>query len=194
MTCQKNSILIRALVLLAVGWLFLPHEARAQTPFLGEVRWVAFTFAPRGWATCSGQTLPINQNQALFSLLGTTFGGNGTTTFNLPDLRSRAPVHAGNGFVLGQMGGEEGHTLSAGELPAHTHALLADPREGNTASPVGGTPAKTGAGTPAFSGQANATMAADSISSVGGSQPHDNMKPYLAMTCIIALQGIFPSQ
>ena len=181
-----------AALLLLIGYL-APQNALATTPFLGEIRWVAFGFAPKGWALCNGQLLPINQNQALFSLLGTTFGGNGVTTFALPDLRSRAPIHVSPGYVLGSAGGEENHTLTLAELPPHTHALKADPREGTAAAPTGNYPAKTSGGTSAYGSSVTGSLASDSIGATGGSQPHGNMKPYIILNCIIATQGIFPS-
>ena len=184
----------RILLLLLLALPLCPAIACADTPFLGEIRWVAFNYAPKNWALCNGQLLPINQNQALFALLGTTFGGNGQTTFALPNLQGRAPIHEGNGHIWGERSGEEAHTLTMSEMPAHTHTVLADPREGNVSSPVAATPAKTAAGTPAYSGQApNTSMKPDSLSNTGGSQSHGNMKPYLSMTCIIAITGIFPS-
>jgi len=194
MNTYKPNRLFAILLLLVVDLLSLPQVALADTPFLGEIRWVAFNYAPKGWALCNGQLLPINQNQALFSLMGTTYGGNGQTNFALPNLQGRAPIHAGNGHTWGERGGEENHTPIMSEIPAHTHTLLADPSEGNVSSPVAATPAKTAAGTPAYSGLTpNTAMKADSVSTAGGSQPHSNMKPYLTMTCIIALTGIFPS-
>jgi len=194
MECLKIHTLLRTVLFLLLALPLCPTVARADTPFMGEIRWVAFNYAPRNWALCNGQLLPINQNQALFSLLGTTYGGNGTNNFALPNMQGRAPIHAGNGHSLGERGGEENHTLIMSEMPAHTHTLSADPSEGNVASPVAAAPAKTVAGTPGYSGLTpNTTMKADSVSNAGGSQPHDTMKPYQAMTCIIALTGIFPS-
>ena len=179
------------LLLLLIGTL-APQFAQAQA-FIGEVRWVAFNFAPRNWALCNGQLLPINQNQALFSLLGTTFGGNGQTNFSLPDLRGRAPMHVGGGYLLGQRGGTESHVVTLAELPSHSHALMADPREATAASPAGKVPAKTSDGTSAYGSLASTTMKSGSVSSAGAGQAHENMKPFIALNCIIALQGIFPS-
>jgi microcystin-dependent protein len=168
-------------------------------PFLSEIRIVSFNYAPQGWAFCNGQFLPINQNQALFSLLGTTYGGNGQTTFALPDLRGRVPIHFGNGFNLGQVGGEQAHTLSINELPAHTHNVnaAAPANSGsNVNNPSGNflsnsAPAEiyhSGAGAPGVS-----TLVAGTIANTGGSQAHLNMQPFLTLTFMIALQGIFPS-
>lgn len=182
--------------LFAAAVALLPCMSLADgDPFLGEIRWVAFGFAPKNWAQCNGQLLPINQNIALFSLLGTTYGGNGSTNFALPDMRGRAPLHVGSGYVLGQKGGTEAHTLTLAELPAHTHAVLADGREATAAVPGTTTHlAKTSAGTSAYGSTPNTSLAAGSVSSVGGGQPHTNLKPFIALTCIIALQGVFPSQ
>jgi microcystin-dependent protein len=191
---HKPHAIVRALLLLTVGFVLPPQAVWADMPFLGEIRWVAFSFAPRNWVLCNGQLLSIQQNQALFSLLGTTYGGNGTTNFALPDMRGRAPIHVGNSHVQGEGGGAESHTVTIAELPAHTHALAVDPKEGNVASPVGNYPAKSATGTPTYSTSADTVMAATAVSTVGNGLPHNNMKPYLAMTCIIALQGIFPSQ
>jgi microcystin-dependent protein len=182
-----------ALLLLLAGSL-VPQQANATTPFLGEIRWVSFGFAPKGWAQCNGQLLPINQNQALFALLGTTFGGDGRTTFALPDMRSRAPIHVSPDYNLGSRGGEERHVLTFAELPSHTHAVNVDPREGTSAVPTGNYPAKTSAGASAYGSTPSTTMATGSISNAGGGQAHENMKPFIALNCIIALQGIFPSQ
>lgn len=159
-------------------------------PFLSEIRIVSFNFAPRGWALCNGQLLPINQNQALFSLLGTTYGGNGQTNFALPDLRGRVPIHFGNGHTLGERAGEENHTLTISELPAHTHTLKAGTGDPNTAA--GYLPSSST--NPYAAGGINTALNSASISNTGGSQPHLNLQPYLTLNFIIALQGIFPSQ
>jgi microcystin-dependent protein len=161
-------------------------------PFLSEIRIMSFNFAPKGWAFCNGQLLPINQNQALFSLLGTTFGGDGRVNFALPDLRARVPIHVGSGHTLGERGGEQAHTLSIAELPAHNHPLNANSGVGNATTPAGAVLAKASAATygPVDSLVA---MLPSSISNTGGSQPHLNMQPFLALTFCIALQGIFPS-
>ena len=171
-----------------------PQLARAGTePFLGQISWVAFNFAPQGWAPCQGQLLPINQNVPLFSLLGTTFGGDGVTTFALPDLRGRAPIHVSPQYGLGEQGGAETHTLSGNELPPHVHTFNVDPREATSAEPGPLLyPAKTSQGTSAYGSTANSSMPAAAIGTQGGGQPHENMKPFIAMTCIIALQGIYP--
>jgi microcystin-dependent protein len=160
-------------------------------PFLAEIRLMSFVFAPRGWAQCNGQLLSINQNQALFSLLGTTFGGNGQTTFALPDLRGRLPMHVGAGHTLGEAGGEQSHTVSIGELPVHTHMANATP-SATEADPTGASWASPGK--QAFGLPANAAMAQQSISNTGGSQAHENLSPFLTLNFCIALQGIFPSQ
>jgi microcystin-dependent protein len=161
-------------------------------PFLSEIRLFSFGYAPRNWAQCNGQFLPINQNQALFSLLGTTFGGNGQTTFALPDLMSRVPIHVGDGHVLGEQAGQQAHTLTAAELPTHTHGVR------------GSTVATGGAATPnnnylgggnnvyASSGPV-AALRPDTVTNVGGGQAHLNMQPFLTLNFCIALIGIFPS-
>ena len=161
-------------------------------PFLSEIRIFTFNFAPKGWAMCNGQFLPINQNQALFSLLGTTFGGNGQTTFALPDLRGRTPIHVGSGFTLGEQGGEQSHTLSISELPTHTHTVRANSAAtGGVATPNGNF---LGGGNNAYHTASNLTpFNAGTITNTGGSQAHLNMQPFLTLTIGIALQGIFPS-
>jgi microcystin-dependent protein len=165
--------------------------------FLGEIRMFAFNFPPNGWALCNGQTLPINQNQALFSLLGTTYGGNGTSTFGLPDLQSRAPIHVGTSvggttFVLGSVGGEETHTLTQNEMPSHPHTVSAR-ATASTATPTGASWATSGHA--AFSGASNLVpMSGAALANGGGGQPHDNMQPFLAVNFCIALVGIFPSR
>lgn len=163
-------------------------------PFLAEIRIASFAFAPRGWALCNGQLLPINQNQALFSLLGTTYGGNGTVNFALPDLRGRSPIHMGGGFVQGQQGGEQAHTLSIAEIPAHSHTLQGASVAATTPVPTSNLPASVSAGIYCTPDTNLTTLAAASIAAVGGSQAHLNMQPFLVLSFFIALQGIFPSQ
>lgn len=164
-----------------------------STPFLSEIRLFSFNFPPKGWALCNGQLLPINQNQALFSLLGTTYGGNGQTTFALPDLRGRVPIHQGNGFTLGQRGGEEAHTLTVSELPTHTHALNASTTAANgTDNPTG--QVLGGANDLYHTPASLTTMNGGTVAITGGSQPHTNMQPYGVLNFGIALVGIFPSQ
>lgn len=183
--------------LLGLTGVLVSQQVRAYEPFLGEIRWVTFNFAPKNWALCNGQYLSINQNQALFSLLGTTYGGNGTTTFALPDLRGRGPIHVGGGHVIGAQVGAETHTLTHAEMPSDTHALQVDSREATASAPTTTRYlAKTSTGTSAYGSTSSpgAALSASAISTVGGNQPHENMKPFIAMTCIISLQGIFPSQ
>lgn len=162
-------------------------------PYLGEIKICAFVFAPQRWALCNGQLLPINQNQALFSLFGTAFGGNGQTTFGLPDLRGRMPIHFGNGYTIGERGGEQAHTLSVSELPAHTHLLRHSGSIANTDVPNNNVPGQTVS--PIYGPlQSPVGMAAGSVANTGGSQAHPNMAPFLTLNFIVALQGIFPSQ
>jgi microcystin-dependent protein len=160
-------------------------------PFLGEIKIVSFNFPPKGWTVCDGQLLPINQNQALFSILGTTYGGDGMRTFGLPNLQGRMPVHVGNGIVLGEQGGETAHTLNISELPAHNHVAV-----GSTNDPTGLASGNLWAkiGTNPYTANGTATMDPSCILPTGGNQPHENMSPYLVLLFIIALQGIFPSQ
>jgi microcystin-dependent protein len=160
-------------------------------PFLSEIRIMSFQFAPKGWALCNGQLLPINQNQALFSLLGPTFGGDGRVNFALPDLRARTPIHVGSGHTLGERGGEQAHTLSIAELPQHTHVLNATSNAGTALIPTGNLLAK--ANLPAYATPSNLVAMAPSVANVGGSQAHLNMQPFLTLSFCIALQGIFPS-
>jgi len=161
-------------------------------PFLSEVRIMSFVFAPKGWALCNGQLLPINQNQALFSLLGTTFGGDGRVNFGLPDLRGRTPIHVGSGHSLGEKGGEQAHTITIGELPTHTHVLRgSSTATGGVATPNGNF---LGGANNAYHAPASlVSMTAGSVLNVGGSQAHLNMQPFLTLSFCIALQGIFPS-
>ncbi len=162
-------------------------------PFLGEIRLMSFSFPPKGWAQCNGQILPISQNQALFSLLGTTYGGDGQTTFALPDLRGRVPVHFdGTQFFQGQQGGEESHTLQITELPTHTHTVAAGSGAASVASPANAYWADSGKAI--YASDVDTTMAPGITPSVGGSQSHANLSPYLALNFCIALQGIFPSR
>jgi microcystin-dependent protein len=162
-------------------------------PFLSEIRIMSFVFAPKGWALCNGQLLPINQNQGLFSLLGTTFGGDGRVNFALPDLRGRVPIHVGSGHTLGERGGEQAHTLSIAELPTHTHTGQVSSATGDAFAPASNLLAKI-QGVDAYAPAANlAAMSAGSIANTGGSQAHLNMQPFLILSFCIALQGIFPS-
>lgn len=168
-------------------------------PYLGEIMLVAWNFAPVGWAFCNGQLLAIAQNQALFSLLGTQYGGNGTTTFALPDLRGRVPMHFGQGpglsnHVIGEMSGFESVTLLATQMPAHTHPAIADANLGTSSSPAGTLPAREPSGTPIYGAGTGAVMASSAIGSAGGSQPHTNMQPYLALNYVIALVGVYPAR
>jgi microcystin-dependent protein len=161
-------------------------------PFLAEIRIMSFGFPPKGWALCNGQLLPINQNQALFSLLGTTYGGNGQVNFALPNLQGNVPIHFGNGHTLGQAGGEQNHTLAIGELPGHTHPASGTADSGDTVTPGGNL---LGGAANLYGGASSLTpLIPASVSTVGGSQPHVNMQPYLTLNFSIALQGIFPSQ
>ncbi len=161
-------------------------------PYLSEIRIVSFNFAPKGWALCNGQLLPINQNQALFSLLGTTYGGDGRVNFALPNLQGRVPIHFSSSHSLGEAAGEENHTLNLQELPSHSHTFSA-----SNAAPDQGTPAGNmwASNSGAYSSaSADTSMNPASVSSAGGSQPHTNIQPYLVLNFIIALQGIFPSR
>lgn len=231
---RRLTSVVRAAGAMVVLLAVLASPAAAQDPFIGEIRWVGFTFAPRGWAECDGQLLPIAQHTALFSLLGTTYGGNGQTNFALPDMRGRVPVHVGMGPGLsnrtqGEVGGAEVHSLSVNEMPAHDHALgthahtipalPVDLRASSAAAtgvdPGGNvlaTATVTGNGNPKVTkiynaGPANVSLggggataptvtgaATGMTSSVGGSQPHSTLQPFLTVRCIIALEGIFPSR
>jgi len=162
-------------------------------PYIGEVKLISFNFPPKGWAFCNGQLLAINQNQALFSILGTMYGGNGQTNFALPNLQSRIPLHQGQGFNVGQAGGETAHTLTINEMPTHTHPGAAQ----STASNPGFSPAGAiwaTAPTALYAPAPNAQLNAAAVSNNGGSQPHENQAPYLVLNFVIALVGIFPSR
>jgi microcystin-dependent protein len=162
-------------------------------PYVGEIRMFGGTFAPLGWAFCDGSLLAISQFDTLFNLIGTTYGGDGQSTFALPDLRGRVPLHQGNSFAIGQRAGEESHTLNLSEIPSHSHPARVTSGPGTTQSPAGEVWAQWSS--PQFSDQApNAPMNAGAVSTVGGGQPHENMVPFLAVTFIISLFGIFPSQ
>jgi microcystin-dependent protein len=160
-------------------------------PFLSEIRMMSFNFAPRGWAQCIGQLLPINQNQALFSLLGTTFGGDGRVNFALPDLRARAPIHVGSGHTLGERGGEQAHTLSIAEIP--THAPTIQGSSANADTPVAANNVLAAANNVYASPSNAVALEPGTLTTVGGSQAHLNMQPFLTLSFCIALQGIFPS-
>ena len=164
-----------------------------SSPFLGEIKIVSFNFAPRGWATCDGQLLSIQQNAALFSLLGTTYGGNGVQNFALPNLRGRTPLHFGSGIVQGQSSGEENHTLTINEMAAHTHIPSGNPSTQNAGLPTNNSWAMN-ASNPYSNVAPNVAMGSSAIGNTGGSQPHLNMQPYLVLNFCIALVGIFPSR
>lgn len=161
-------------------------------PFIGEIKIVAFNFPPKGWALCNGQLLPIAQNQALFSILGTTYGGNGVTTFALPNLSGRVPVHAGTQTGLGQAGGAEIHTLIAAELPTHSHIVNASTNTADQLLPTNNYWASNTGATP-YASSAATVLSPSAIALAGGSQPHENRPPFLVLNFIIALVGIFPS-
>lgn len=193
---KKFTFLALMLITLLSG-----TKSNAQIePFVGQIAMVGFNFAPRGWAKCEGQLLPIYQHQALFSLLGTTYGGDGVTTFALPDYRGRVPMGDGNGpgltpRNLGEKAGEENHTLLPSEMPMHNHSVNANSTEGNQNSPAGNFPADTKLLDKEYSSAANGTtMNPQMVGLTGGNQPHNNMQPYSTITFIIALEGIYPSR
>ena len=164
-----------------------------STPFLGEIKIISWNFAPKGWALCNGQTLPINQNQALFSLLGTTYGGNGQTTFQLPDLRGRIPIHFGT-HTLGEAAGQEAHTVTMSEMPQHIHFGQANSQVATAVIPTNSLVLAQGAFEIWRAPTSLGTTIAGTIGNFGGSQAHENRQPFLALNFIIALQGIFPSR
>lgn len=175
-------------------------KAQASEPFLGQIAFVPYNFVPQNWAACNGQILPIAQYQALFSLLGTTYGGNGTTTFALPDMRGRVLVHEGQApggptnYTMGQTGGTESVTLLVTQMPAHSHTVNAVTAEGNQNSPTNALPADTKVLDKEYSdANANTTMKATMVNQTGGSQPHENRPPFVTLKCIIALYGVYPS-
>jgi len=162
-------------------------------PFLGELKIISWNFPPKGWALCNGQLMQINQNQALFAILGTTYGGDGRTTFGLPNLQGRTPVYVGKGVVLGELGGENTHTLNISEIPAHTHVPSASTSTSTSASPGGNSWGNAGLASYSTS-PPSAAMSPSAVTATGGNQAHENTQPYLVLNVIIALQGIFPSQ
>ena len=162
-------------------------------PFLSEIKIMSFVFAPKGWALCNGQLLPINQNQALFSLLGTVYGGDGRVNFALPDLRGRVPIHMGGGHTLGEKGGEQAHTVTISEMPQHLHFAQGSAKAADVGSPANNV--LLGIINNTYGAPTNlVAMSPGEIGNVGGSQAHNNMQPYLTLSFCIALQGIFPSQ
>ena len=208
MISSKHGFKISRFIPKSRGWkivpllLLLACGVKAQDAYIGEIRMFAGNFAPKGWALCDGQLLPISQNQALFALLGTTYGGDGQTTFALPDLRGRMPLHEGTGpgltpRTLGESGGAEQVTLTLSQIPAHTHVatVSADSTVGATDQPKGALPARNASATPQYGTQANVQMGnAVQVASAGGGQAHSIMSPFTAVNFIIALQGIFPSR
>ncbi len=168
-----------------------------STPYIGEIRLVGFNFAPVGWAACDGQLIPISQNDTLFNLIGTTYGGDGQQTFALPNLQSRVPIHQGQGpglsnYVIGEAAGVESVTLTSNQIPAHSHPAQAQTGSGNQASPNGGVWANSGQGVYA-AGPASLAMKNNLVGSAGGSQPHDNMMPFLVINFVISLFGVYPT-
>lgn len=163
------------------------------TPYVGEIRMFGGNFAPAGWAFCEGQLLAISENETLFQLIGTTYGGDGQSTFALPDLRGRIPIHQGNGFIMAETGGAEEITLTQSQLPTHTHPLLASSDVATLSDPAGNVSAQTGTFDQFQTTPGASNMAMESVSEVGGNQPHTNMQPYLCVSFIISLFGIFPS-
>jgi microcystin-dependent protein len=162
-------------------------------PYVGEIRMFAGNFAPAGWMFCEGQLLPISENETLFQLIGTTYGGDGQSTFALPDLRGRIPIHQGNGFILAEQGGAEEITLTVNQIPAHTHPLLASGDLGNQVNTANNLTSNSQGGLPYIEDAPTLNMNAVAIAPVGGSQPHTNFQPYLCVDFIISLFGLFPS-
>jgi microcystin-dependent protein len=165
-------------------------------PYVGEIRMFAGNFAPAGWMFCEGQLLPISENETLFNLIGTTYGGDGQSTFALPDLRGRIPIHQGSSFVLAQSGGVETVTLTASQIPAHSHPFLASANPASSKSPGNQVPGITQSATitPYGTDAPLVQLSSNAVGAAGGSQPHDNFQPYLCIDFIISLFGIFPSQ
>jgi microcystin-dependent protein len=198
----RRRFLGRALAALATGaWLGRGEraaEAQTDQPYVGEIKMFAGTFAPAGWMFCEGQLLSISENETLFNLIGTTYGGDGQSTFALPDLRGRAPVHQGQGsglsnWVIGQAQGVENVTLIVNQIPAHSHAAGASTANGDSDSPAGRVPARSAAGAPQYGTTMDASLAPGAVIAAGGSSPHNNMQPYLCINFIISLYGVYPS-
>jgi microcystin-dependent protein len=162
-------------------------------PYLGEIRIVSFSFPPKGWAFCNGQTMSIQQNSALFAILGTTYGGNGVQTFALPNLQGRIPYHVGNGLVLGETGGESAHTLNISELPAHNHVPVGSKSDPSAAVAAGNLWARNNA-SPYAASPNNNPMNPQCVQPAGGNQPHNNLPPFLVLNFVVALVGVFPSR
>jgi len=165
-----------------------------SSPYVGEIRMFGGNFAPVGWMFCEGQLLPISQYEALYNLIGTTYGGDGQSTFGLPDLRGRLPIHQGNGFTLAQNGGAETITLTVAQIPSHTHAFQASQTAGNAATPQGAYAANSTTILPYLVATGTTAMGANIMTNTGSSQPHNNLQPYLCVSFIISLFGVFPSQ
>jgi microcystin-dependent protein len=195
----RRRFLGRLLGALAGGaWLGSARRAGAapqgvEQPYVGEIRMFAGDFAPAGWMLCEGQLLPILENETLFQLIGTTYGGDGQDTFALPDLRGRAPIHSGNGFVLADYGGAETVTLVATQIPIHSHAAGASAALGTSDQPAGRVPAVNAAGVPQYGPAADTLLSSSALLSAGGSQAHPNLQPYLGIHFIISLYGVFPT-
>jgi microcystin-dependent protein len=162
-------------------------------PYIGEIRMFAGNFAPAGWMFCAGQLLPISENDTLFNLIGTTYGGDGQTTFALPNLQGRLPIHQGGGFILAETGGAESVTLTVPQIPAHSHAFLASGKNASAANAGGNVLAQTPSYTPYIALPPNSALSANAMTPTGGSQPHDNFQPYLCVNFIISLFGTYPS-
>ena len=197
---QRRHFLARALAAVAgAAWLGRPAakvaEAAIQSddPYVGEIRMFAGNFAPLGWKFCNGELLLIPDYETLFQLIGTTYGGDGQTTYALPDLRGRAPIHVGPTWPLAQMAGEETATILLSQLPAHNHPLVASSGIGDADGPAGRVPARNAAGAPHYGSGINASLAPDTLIPVGGASPHNNMQPYLGINFIISLYGVFPN-
>jgi len=165
-----------------------------SSPFVGEIRMFGGNFAPNGWMLCQGQVLPISEYEVLFNLIGTTYGGDGQSTFALPDLRGRAPIHQGPGFFIGQLGGQEVVTLTVAQIPSHSHLERANVNTGDAFGPGGMVPAESKAGLPQYAAAGAVAMHPQAIGQTGGSQPHENRMPFLVVNYIISLYGIFPTQ